>query len=235
VLKAAQNSIPDSESDRVCEVAVLISGGGSNLQSIIDHIQKRNINANIACVISNKPDAYGLIRAQQSNIPTHVIEHKNFITREAFDMELLKTLAVYNSKLIILAGFMRVLSPTFINEYQKNILNIHPSLLPKYPGLHTHARALQEGDSVHGCSVHFVTAVLDEGPLVIQATVDTKKTDTTETLAARVLKQEHIIYPLAVKWFCEKRLALKNNKVYFDNSLLNQPIKLTPEHEAELK
>jgi phosphoribosylglycinamide formyltransferase-1 len=224
-----------SKQDSAYDIAVLISGGGSNLQSIIDHVQKRNIHANIACVISNKPDAYGLTRAQQADIPTHVVDHKSFSTREAFDTELLKILAVYNIKLIILAGFMRVLSPTFINEYPQNILNIHPSLLPKYPGLHTHERALQAGDTQHGCSVHFVTAALDEGPLVIQATVDTKVADTTETLAARVLKKEHIIYPLAAKWFCEKRLELKNNKIYFDDSPLNQAIKLTPEHEAQLK
>ncbi len=229
--KAAQNSGPEHS----CEIAVFISGGGSNLQSIIDHVQQGHIHANIACVISNHPDAYGLIRAHQANIPTHIIEHKNYATREDFDKELIKTLAVYNISLIVLAGFMRVLSPTLINEYQDCILNIHPSLLPNYTGLHTHARALEANDTQHGCSVHFVTAELDEGPLVIQAAVEVKETDTVDTLAARVLKKEHIIYPLAVKWFCEKRLQLKDNNIYFDRSLLDHAIQLTSEHEAQLK
>ncbi len=229
------NAEQNSGTDQPCEIAVFVSGGGSNLQSIIDHVQQGHIHANIACVISNNPDAYGLIRAQQASIPTHIIEHKHYETREAFDRELLKTLAVYNIKLIVLAGFMRVLSPTLINEYQECILNIHPSLLPKYTGLHTHARALEANDTQHGCSVHFVTAELDEGPLVIQAAVGVKETDTVDTLAARVLKKEHIIYPLAVKWFCEKRLQIKGNKIYFDNSSLNQAIQLSPEHEAQLK
>jgi phosphoribosylglycinamide formyltransferase-1 len=153
--------VPKVAPDSSCKIAVLISGGGSNLQSIIDHVEQGHIYANIACVISNKPDAYGLVRAQNANIPTHVIEHKNYASREAFDQELINTLAVYNIKLIILAGFMRILGPTFINEYQGNILNIHPSLLPKYAGLDTHVRAIEAGDSEHGCSVHFVTTDLD--------------------------------------------------------------------------
>jgi len=130
---------------------------------------------------------------------------------------------------------MRVLSPTFINEYSENILNIHPSLLPEYPGLHTHKRVLNAGDKEHGCSVHFVTAALDEGPLVIQAKVAVEKTDTVETVAARVLEKEHIIYPLAVKWFCESRLTLNEDQPYFDNELLKQAILLTPDLEAELQ
>lgn len=227
----AQNSGPGSS----CKIAVLVSGGGSNLQSIIDHIDQGHINANIACVISNNVDAYGLIRAQQANIPTHIIDHRNHTSREAFDTELVNTLEVYNITLIVLAGFMRVLSPTFIHKYKECILNIHPSLLPKHTGLHTHARALEANDAQHGCSVHFVTAELDEGPLVIQASVEVEKTDTVDTLAARVLKKEHIIYPLAVKWFCENRLQLIDNTVHFDSSPLNQAITLTPEYETQLK
>ena len=198
--------MPKDAPENSCKIAVLISGGGSNLQSIIDHIEQGHINASIACVISNKADAYGLVRARDANIPTHVIEHKNYASRETFDQELVRTISVYNIKLIILAGFMRVLSPTFINEYQGNILNIHPSLLPKYPGLHTHARAIEAGDNEHGCTVHFATADLDDGPLVIQAKVNVEDSDNSDALAARVLKKEHIIYPLAVKWFCDKRL-----------------------------
>jgi len=227
--------VPKTEPEQTCKIAVLISGGGSNLQSIINHVEQNHINASIACVISNNSDAYGLVRAQQVNIPTHIIEHKNHDSRESFDAELVKTLAVYNIKLIVLAGFMRVLSPTLIDEYQGNILNIHPSLLPKHPGLHTHARAIEAGDSEHGCSVHFVTAELDGGPLVIQAKVNVEKTDSAETLAARVLEKEHIIYPLAVKWFCDKRLKLKAGKIHFDHSPLNQALLLSPEHEALLR
>lgn len=227
--------MPKTEPEQTCKIAVLISGGGSNLQSIINHVEQNHINASIACVISNKSDAYGLVRAQRANIPTHIIEHNSYTSREEFDAELVKTLAVYNIKLIVLAGFMRVLSPTLIDEYQGNILNIHPSLLPKHPGLHTHARAIEAGDSEHGCSVHFVTAELDGGPLVIQAKVNVEKTDSAETLAARVLEKEHIIYPLAVKWFCDKRLKLKAGKIHFDHSPLNQALLLSPEHEALLR
>lgn len=227
--------MPKAAPESSCKIAVLISGGGSNLQSIIDHVEQDHIKANIACVISNKPDAYGLVRAQNANISTHVIEHKSHASRKAFEEELIRTLAVYNIKLIILAGFMRVLSPTFINEYQGNILNIHPSLLPKYAGLHTHARALEAGDTEHGCSVHFVTAELDEGPLVILAKVKVEKSDTPEVLAARVLEKEHIIYPLAVKWFCEQRLAFRNSKAYLDDAPLEQAVLLNQEHEALLK
>ena len=175
------------------------------------------------------------MRAQNANIPTHVIEHKNYASREAFDQELINTLAVYNIKLIILAGFMRILGPTFINEYQGNILNIHPSLLPKYAGLDTHVRAIEAGDSEHGCSVHFVTTDLDEGPLVIQAKVKVENSDSPDVLAAHVLEKEHIIYPLAVKWFCEKRLTFNNSKAYFDNAPLEQAVLLTQEHEALLQ
>ena len=218
-----------------CKIAVLISGGGSNLQSIIDHVAQGHINASIACVISNNADAYGLQRAAKANIPTHVIEHNNYASREAFEAELIKTLEVYNIKLIILAGFMRVLGPTFVNEYSNNILNIHPSLLPKYTGLHTHARALEAGDAEHGCSVHFVTAGLDEGPLIIQASVPVKPNDTADVLAARVLEKEHIIYPLAVKWFCEGKLQMQDNKVFLEDSELTQVIMLNSEHEKLLQ
>ncbi len=222
-------------SNTSCQIAVLISGGGSNLQSIIDHIQQGHIDASIACVISNNPNAYGLLRAKQANITTHIIEHENYATRETFDAELLKTLRVYNIKLIVLAGFMRILSPNFINEYQGKVLNIHPSLLPKYTGLHTHERALNANDAEHGCSVHFVTAELDAGPLIIQAKVNIKKSDSPESLAKRVLEKEHIIYPLTMKWFCEGRLELKASQVYFDNKPLEQAIILNSEHENELQ
>jgi len=219
----------------LCNIAILISGSGSNLQSIIDHVHQGHINGNIVCVISNDPDAYGLVRAKQANIPTHVIEHTQYATREAFEKELIKTLDVYNTKLIVLAGFMRVLSNSFIDEYQDKILNIHPSLLPKFPGLHTHQRVLESGETDHGCSVHFVTADLDQGPLIIQAKVAVNNSDDPESLAKRVLEKEHIIYPLAIKWFCQKILSSNNGNVFFENKLLDRPIYLTPEHEEELQ
>ncbi len=221
--------------DSPCTIAVLISGSGSNLQSIINHVQQDNIHANIACVISNTSDAYGLVRAKQAGIPTHVINHNDYGSRESFDEELIKVLKVYKTTLVVLAGFMRVLSNTFINKYQGRILNIHPSLLPKYPGLHTHQRALDAGDIQHGCSVHFVTDKLDSGPLIIQAKVPINKTDDTDSLAKRVLEKEHIIYPLVVKWFCENKLSSQNGNVYFENKQLDKPILLTPKLEEELQ
>ena len=213
----------------------MISGSGSNLQSIIDHVQLGHINANIACVISNTSNAYGLTRAEHADIPAHVINHTDYVSRESFDEELVNTLKVYKVKLVILAGFMRVLSNTFIDHYQGRILNIHPSLLPKYPGLYTHQCALDAGDTEHGCSVHFATGELDAGPLIIQAKVPIIKTDDADSLAKRVLRKEHIIYPLAVKWFCEDKLAFKDGFVYFENELLEKPIELTSEHELELQ
>lgn len=218
-----------------CKIAVLISGSGSNLQSIINHVIQGHISASIVCVISNNPNAYGLIRAKQANIATHVIEHKDYRSREEFDRELIKTLKVYGVTLIILAGFMRILSPRFVNEYQGKILNIHPSLLPKYPGLNTHARAIEAQETEHGCSVHFVTTELDDGPLVIQATVDMNPSDSPEVLAERVLEKEHVIYPLAVKWFCEGRLYLREGNVFFNDKILKQAISLNSEYEAQLQ
>lgn len=216
-----------------CNIAVLISGGGSNLQSIIDHIQRGHINANIACVISNKADAYGLKRAEQAGIPTHIINHEDYDSRELFEAELTNTLKVYSIKIIVLAGFMRILSNSFTDTYQGSILNIHPSLLPNYTGLHTHQRVLNNGDIEHGCSVHFVTAELDSGPLIIQAKVPVMKTDDPDTLAKRVLEQEHIIYPLAVKWLCEDRLSYENGKIIFDNKPLKKAIEFMYKPELE--
>lgn len=221
--------------DSTCKIAVLISGGGSNLQSIIDHIQAGHINANISCVVSNTPNAYGLERAKNANITTHCIAHTDFNSREHFDAELIQTIKVNNIDLIVLAGFMRILSKTFIDQCGADILNIHPSLLPKFPGLHTHKRVIQANESEHGCSVHFVTAELDGGPLVIQAKLNIDKNETAEQLASRVLEKEHIIYPLAVKWYSEKRLLHKHNNIYFDNKPLNKPILLTKQYETELQ
>ena len=216
-------------------IAVFISGSGSNLQAIVDHIQNKNIHANICCVISNTTDAYGLVRAKNANIPTHIVLQSEFLSREQYDQELIKILQVYNVKLIVLAGFMRVLSKTFIQKYPDNIINIHPSLLPKFTGLNTHKRVIEAGESEHGCSVHFVNEYLDAGPIIIQASVPVKTTDTSETLAERVLKKEHVIYPLVVKWFTENRLQFKNNTIHFEDKILEKPILLSPQYEAELQ
>lgn len=221
--------------DNLCNIAVLISGSGSNLQSIIDNIKKGNIKANIACVISNNPDAYGLMRAKQARIPTHIVEHTQFSTREEFEKELINTLKVYEVDLVILAGFMRILGSFFVSAYKDKILNIHPSLLPKLPGLHTHQRAIEAGETMHGCSVHLVTTDLDQGPLIIQATVPVKESDSPDSLAKRVLEKEHIIYPLAIKWFSQNKLKFKGGSIFLDNKRIDSPINLSSELELELK
>ncbi len=199
----------------VCNVVVLISGSGSNLQALIDSIQagasaSKSSPARIRAVISNRADAYGLQRAQQAGITTQVLDHKQFDDREAFDAALAQAIDAHEPHLLILAGFMRILSPGFVRHYAGRLLNIHPSLLPKYKGLHTHQRALDAGDSEHGCSVHFVTEELDGGPLVIQAIIPVRSDDSPTSLAQRVHEQEHVIYPLAMHWFAEGRLRLND-------------------------
>ena len=188
-------------SNTTCNIAILISGSGSNLQSFIDQVQSGELKANISVVISNKPDVRGLQRAHSAGISTEVIEHKLYGSREEFDLALVKTLDKYPVDLVILAGFMRILTPVFIQPYQGRLLNIHPSLLPKYKGLHTHQRALDAGDAVAGCTVHEVTAALDDGPILGQARVPILPDDTAETLAARVLIQEHKLYPAVLRRF----------------------------------
>ncbi len=200
-----------------CNLAILISGGGSNLQSFIDQVQSGELKANISVVISNKPGVKGLERAQSTGIATEVIEHKHYASREEFDQALVKTLNKYSVDLVILAGFMRILTPVFIQPFQGRLLNIHPSLLPKYPGLNTHQRALEAGDTVAGATVHFVTEELDGGPPIVQAQVAIQTGDNAEVLAAKVLKQEHLIYPQAARWYSENRLRLDNGRVYLDD------------------
>lgn len=191
-----------------CNVVVLISGSGSNLQALIDSIASEGGPARIAAVISNRADAYGLVRAQNAGIPTRVLDHKQFDGREAFDAALIEAIDGFDPQLVVLAGFMRILTGGFVRHYEGRLLNIHPSLLPKYKGLHTHQRALEAGDAEHGCSVHFVTEELDGGPLVVQAVVPVESGDTPESLAQRVHAEEHRIYPLAMRWFAEGRLRL---------------------------
>jgi phosphoribosylglycinamide formyltransferase-1 len=201
-------------------VAVLISGSGSNLQALIDGQKSGELPIDIVAVISNRPGVRGLERAQNAGIQAITLDHKGYDTRDAFDQALIAQLDALQPQLVVLAGFMRILTPVFTTHFAGRMLNIHPSLLPKYQGLHTHQRALDAGDAEHGVTVHFVTAELDGGPAAIQAVVPVLATDDAETLAARVQQQEHIIYPMAVRWFCEGRLAMSANQVLLDGEPL---------------
>jgi len=209
-----------------CRIGVLVSGGGTNLQSIIDHIHLGECKATVECVISNVPDVYALTRAQQASIPQHVVSHKNYASRASFEKALINVLQTHDVDVVVLAGFMRVLENTFISHFPGRILNIHPSLLPKYPGLHTHQRALESGDSSHGCSVHFATMELDGGPVILQASVPVLEDDTAEILAKRVLEKEHIIYPKCVQWLCEGTIHYQNGDAYYKDKKLTAPLQL---------
>lgn len=205
---------------RPCNLVVLVSGSGSNLQAMIDSFTQPGSPVCIRVVISNRADAYGLERARAAGIETRVLVHTGFDGREAFDQALMALIDGFAPDVVALAGFMRILSPAFVRHYHGRLLNIHPSLLPRYKGLHTHQRALEAGDTEHGCSVHFVTEELDGGPLVVQAAVAVAPDDTPDTLARRVHVQEHQIYPLAVRWFAEGRLRLGPHGVVFDGKPL---------------
>ena len=188
-------------------IVILISGRGSNMQALLD------AGLPVSAVISNVAGAKGLDIAAAHGVPTRVVEHRRFPTREAFDAALSAAIDEFRPRLVALAGFMRVLTPGFVERYRGRLLNIHPSLLPEFPGLHTHERALQAGVARHGCTVHFVTADLDHGPIVIQAAVPVRAGDTPQSLAARVLKQEHVIYPRAVRWFLDGKLVIEGDRV----------------------
>lgn len=202
--------------DNKKRLVVLISGSGSNLQAFIDQCADGRLDADIAAVIANKAGAYGLERAQNAGIDTAVIDHRNYPDRSTFDAELAKTISHYQPDLVILAGFMRILTPDFVRRFHGRLLNIHPSLLPKYPGLDTHQRAIDAGDSHGGATVHFVTEELDGGPAIIHAPVPISAGDTADTLAAKVLKEEHVIYPMAAEWFIQGRLTLHDDGAYLD-------------------
>jgi phosphoribosylglycinamide formyltransferase-1 len=211
-----------SVSDSRLALVVLISGNGSNLQAIIDAIRTGELNAEIRAVISNNPDAYGLVRAQQAGIPAKVLDHRQYTNRETYDQALQTLLDEYQPQLVVLAGFMRILTADFVNYYHGRMLNIHPSLLPKYQGLNTHQRVLQAGDKIHGVSVHFVTPELDGGPVILQAEVPILPGDTADDLAQRVHQQEHVIYPLVIRWIAEGRLLLRDKTVMFDGKPLTE-------------
>ncbi|QGU33028.1 phosphoribosylglycinamide formyltransferase [Thermochromatium tepidum] len=210
-------------------VVVLISGNGSNLQALID-AQEQGAPYRIRAVISNEPTAFGLERARRHGIPTQVIDHRDYPDRASFDVALAKTIDGYDPGLVVLAGFMRILTPEFVAHYRGRLLNIHPSLLPKYRGLHTHRRVLEAGDTEHGASVHFVTPELDGGPVVLQARVPVQPGDDPDTLAARVLKQEHRLYPTVVRWFAEGRLWLDGSgRPCLDGEVLDEPRRIGPD------
>jgi phosphoribosylglycinamide formyltransferase-1 len=212
-------------------VVVLISGSGSNLQAIID-AAAAGLPIEVRAVISNQAEAYGLVRAEQAGIATAVLDHRPFKQREAYDQALLNQIDDYQPGLVALAGFMRILTPVFVRRYQGRMFNIHPSLLPKYRGLHTHQRVLDAGDRLHGANVHFITDELDGGPLIVQAQVPVLADDDADRLAARVLKREHQIYPLAIKWFAEGRLRLNpQGRVLLDEQTLAGPVVFTPDQE----
>lgn len=195
-------------------VVILISGRGSNMQAIINATDPLLVS--VKAVISNRPNAQGLTFARDAGIPTAVVDHTQFESRPAFDQALQTCIDTFAPGLVVLAGFMRILTPAFVRQYAGRMLNIHPSLLPEFKGLHTHERALASGAKVHGASVHFVTEDLDSGPVILQARVPVLPTDTVDTLAARVLKEEHRIYPQAIHWFAQGRLQLREQCVLLD-------------------
>lgn len=201
-----------------CPIVVLISGNGSNLQALIDHAPLGGYT--VCGVISNKADAYGLERARRAGIPTRVIRHQDFPDRESFDQRLMNEIDSFAPALVVLAGFMRILSASFVNHYAGRVLNIHPSLLPLYRGTHTHERVLEAGEKEHGVSVHFVTEELDGGPVVLQAVVPVFEGDTRDALAARVAEQEHRLYPRAVSLFASGRLRMRDNAAWLDDARL---------------
>jgi phosphoribosylglycinamide formyltransferase-1 len=205
-------------------LVILISGRGSNMQALIE----ANLPLRIAAVISNKPDAAGLEIAKMHGFETRVLDQRAYPEREAFDAALAETIDAYEPDLVALAGFMRILGDGFVNHYRDKLVNVHPSLLPAFPGLNTHARALKEGVKIHGCTVHFVTSLVDHGPIISQAAIQVMPNDTEETLATRVLQQEHRIYPEAVRWFVEGRLRLSNNHVEVDNAVVDHSVLYSP-------
>ncbi|WP_313363882.1 phosphoribosylglycinamide formyltransferase [Mixta calida] len=201
-------------------LVVLISGSGSNLQAILDACGQGRINASVAAVFSNKASAYGLERARRADVPAHALAASDYASREEFDRQLIAGIDAYAPDLVVLAGYMRILSPAFVAHYQDRLMNIHPSLLPKYPGLHTHRQVLENGDEEHGTSVHFVTDELDGGPVVLQAKVPVFADDSEEEVIARVQHQEHAIYPLVISWFVDGRLAMRDNAAWLDGKRL---------------
>jgi phosphoribosylglycinamide formyltransferase 1 len=205
-------------------LVILISGRGSNMEALIE----AKLPARIAAVISNRPNAPGLETARKHGLETIVLDQMSYSGRGAFDAALAQAIDKYQPDLIALAGFMRILGDDFVNRYPGKLINVHPSLLPAFPGLHTHRRALQEGVKIHGCTVHFVTAETDRGPIIVQAALHILPDDTEQTLAARVLQQEHLIYPEAVRWFMEGRLRISESAVDVSNAIFDGSVLYSP-------
>jgi phosphoribosylglycinamide formyltransferase-1 len=203
---------------RQVSIAVLISGRGTNLQSIINAVEEKRLDAKIEIVLSNRADAFGLERAKKHGVSTVVLDHKSYSSREAYDQAVVELLQKRGVELVVLAGFMRLLSPAFIKAYSNRIMNIHPALLPSFPGLQVQKKAVEHGVRFAGCTVHFVNEECDEGPIIIQAVVPVFADDTEETLGARILKQEHRIYPQAIQLYAENRLRVVGRKVLVDGS-----------------
>ena len=205
-------------------IAVLVSGNGSNLQALIDAQLGKQLSGQIIGVLSNKADAYALQRAEKANIATTVISHKDYPNRESFDDAMHQQLLAWEVDLVILAGFMRILTPNFVSQWQGKMLNIHPSLLPFYKGMNTHQRVLNTGDRLHGCTVHFVTAELDAGQSIAQSAIQVSLHDNVESLAQRVHELEHFIYPQVAQWLCNGQLTWENGQAYFNKKPLEKPI-----------
>jgi phosphoribosylglycinamide formyltransferase 1 len=205
-------------------VVILISGRGSNMRALADRAKDGTLPIDIRAVISDRTEAPGLEKARERGIATATLSPRDFSTREAFDAKLGDLIESYAPRLVVLAGYMKVLSDAFVRRFSGRVLNIHPSLLPKYIGLHTHRKALEAGDQEHGASVHFVTEKLDSGPIVIQGYVPVLPTDSEDSLAARVHRAEHIIYPRAVEWFAHGRLAMRDGKAWLDGKPLETPV-----------
>ncbi len=203
---------------RQLPLGVLISGSGTNLQAIMDAIEEKRLDAAIRVVISNREEAYGLVRARKRNIPTEIVDHRKFSSREAYDRAVVDLLKARGVELVVLAGFMRLLSPVFVKAFSNRIMNIHPALLPAFPGLHVQKKALEYGVRFSGCTVHFVNEECDQGPIIIQAVVPVFPDDTEASLSARILKQEHLIYPRAVQLYSEGRLRVVGRTVLVDGS-----------------
>lgn len=216
--------LKNAKHDGPARILVLISGTGSNLQALLDAEAREQLGGRILAVFSNRDDAAGLARAAAASKPTQVIRHADYANRDDFDGALMQAMDQYAPDLVVLAGFMRILTPAFVNHYQGRLINIHPSLLPKYPGLNTHRQALENGDSFHGATVHFVSPEVDGGPAILQARVAIHEGDTADSLAQTVLAREHCLLPLAVRWFCEGRLRHTPQGAELDRELLIAPV-----------
>ena len=205
-------------------VAILISGNGTNLQAFIDAVARGSLDIHLAVVLSNQPDAFGLVRATDAGIPTECVQNADYADRESFDQAMIDVLERHRVDLVVLAGFMRILSNVFIQHFEGRVLNIHPALLPKYPGLNTHQRAIEAGERWHGSTVHFVTEELDGGPRILQGRVTVLSDDTASLLSARVQAVEHKIYPRAAALFASGRIEFKDGNTWLDGARLDEPV-----------